>query len=152
MNPLEINKEYWQKRNPEIEFRRVKKAYYGTHLLKANIKLNGAALRYYSWARSPNNSDYCPNPNYEEFVLFLKQHTGRFNTQKLLKTEENRWLHVRQSIHLSFEKGFYKEEARLHEKFGTEVIIASVKAMTLIRQEMILNCEATVEFELNNVL
>ena len=88
---LTINKEYWLERNPDIEFHRVKKAYYGTHLLRANVYICGASMRYYQHGTKPNNR--IKNPTYEEFMLFLRKHVMQFNVQKLIKVIDNRFIH-----------------------------------------------------------
>lgn len=88
---LTINKEYWLKRNPDIEFHRVKKAYYGTHLLRAKVYICGASMRYYQHNVKPNKR--IKNPTYEEFMTFLRKHVMQFNMQKLIRVENNRFIH-----------------------------------------------------------
>ena len=93
--PLTVNRDYWLTKNPQIKFRRVKKAYYGTYLLKATIKLTGASVRYYNhFPKLP----HIINPTYEEYMTFLKRHSARFSTQKVLKDTTDRYIHVNQKM------------------------------------------------------
>lgn len=110
---LTINKEYWLERNPEIEFRRVKKAYYGTHLLKAKVYICGASMRYYEHdvPRAKRNN----NPTYDQFMLFLKKHVMRFNMQKLVKTEDNRFVHVERSHQGSHRHAYRGPQLRIYD-------------------------------------
>lgn len=89
---LTVNREYWLERNPDIEFHKVKKAYYGTHLLKINLYICGASMHYYHRHDDPKPHNI--NPNYDDFMTFLKRHVQAFNLQKLTKTTENRYIHV----------------------------------------------------------
>ena len=88
---LAINKEYWLRRNPDIKFHRVKKAFYGTHLLKARVYVCGASMRYYQHGVELDKR--IKNPTYEEFMVFLRKHVMQFNVQKLIKVIENRFIH-----------------------------------------------------------
>ncbi len=88
---LTINKEYWLERNPEIEFHRVKKAYYGTHLLRAKVYICGASMRYYQHDTKPNKR--IKNPTYDDFMTFLRKHVMQFSLQKLIRIEDNRYIH-----------------------------------------------------------
>jgi len=92
---LTVNKDYWLNKNPQIKFRRVKKAYYGTYLLKVTIGLVGASVRYYNhFPKIP----HIINPTYDQYMTFLKRHAARFSTQKVLKDTGNRYLHVNQKM------------------------------------------------------
>lgn len=93
--PLTVNRDYWLTKNPQIKFRRVKKAYYGTYLLKATIKLTGASIRYYNhFPKTP----HIKNPTYDDYMTFLKRHAVRFSTQKVLKDTTQRYIHVNQQM------------------------------------------------------
>ncbi len=88
---LTINKGYWQEKNPNIEFHRVKKAYYGTHLLKATVHVCGASMRYYQ--HNVKAKERIKNPTYDQFMVFLRKHVMQFNLQKLIEVQDNRFIH-----------------------------------------------------------
>lgn len=89
---LTVDKKYWLKRNPNIKFCRVKKAFYGTYLLKVKLQIWGASMRYY-YNGSPLLT-HMKNLSYERFLKYLKSHVVRFNMQKLIKVVDNRFIYV----------------------------------------------------------
>ena len=55
-------------------------------------------------------------------------------------------------INFDLESSFYKGAYKTEKQFTNQVLNASVNALIIIRQEMILNCEETVKFELENAV
>lgn len=92
---LTVDKKHWLTRNPDIKFHRMKKAFYGTHLLKVKLNICGASMRYYHQG-SPL-AMHIKNPNYKQFMKFLKLHLVRFNLEKMVKVVEDRYIHVNRS-------------------------------------------------------
>lgn len=98
---LTVNKEYWQDRNPGIKFYRVKKAYFGEYLIKVKLDVVGASMRYHRFTTDAERysipkSDWISNtPTYTQFLTFLKAHVVRFNVQKLMHIDENRYVVVK---------------------------------------------------------
>ena len=98
-SPLAINEEYWLARNPAIAFHKTKKAFYGTHLLKARIHVVGATCRYYmhdtnlTWKQRTTGS-----PTYKQYLRYLKEHTQRFGLQNIVEVVDGRYIHVNRAI------------------------------------------------------
>jgi len=115
---LTINKEYWLERNPDIKFHRVKKAYYGTHLLKAKVYICGASMRYYQHNVKPK--ERIQNPTYDQFMIFLRKHVMRFNWQKLTKVEDNRFIYCTRKQSDMF--GQYTEEPDVLRIYDAKIL------------------------------
>ena len=111
--PLAINEEYWLGRNPNIEFRKVRKAFYGTHLLKARLRIVGATARFTHHQMA--YADRVKNPNYEQFMQWLIMHVQRFNMQKLTRTVDNRYLHTSRDIARIHSYRGYQPQDRIYD-------------------------------------
>lgn len=92
-----INKDYWLAKNSAIEFHGVKKAFYGTHLLKAKVYVCGASMSYYQ------NGRRFVDPTFDGFMEFLKTYVVRFNS-KLIKVVDDRYIYVNKSFPAAIEE------------------------------------------------
>jgi len=118
---LIVNNEYWLNKNPDIEFRKVKKAFYGTHLLSAKLYICGASMRYYDHDMPRHLR--VKTPNYTDFMAFIKRHVMKFNSQKLLKIDDDRYVHVNRTF-----RGDHREpDGSVHRVYDAEMLYAFYK-------------------------
>lgn len=95
MNQLpRINEEYWLNRNPNIIRSIPTKAYYGSLLIRVELDLMGASIRYHQF-NMPKHLRHAGDPNYKQYLAFVKRQCISFNHREILRTEDNRYVHVR---------------------------------------------------------
>jgi len=90
-NPTVI-KEYWLTLNPNIIFCSPNKAYYGSYLLRADLDIVGASMRY--WQYDIPLKERIANPTYADFMLFLKRSLLKWQMRAITDIVDDRYLHV----------------------------------------------------------
>ena len=90
-----VNKDYWQALNSDIIFCQPNKAYYGSYILRADLDIIGASMRYYQHGVPPK--DKIANPTKDEFTGFLRKNLLQYNYRKILNNSDTRYLHVQRT-------------------------------------------------------
>jgi hypothetical protein len=111
---LKINEEYWNKRNPSIIRSRPNKAYYGTYLIRVDLDINGASMRFHEHD-VPLQQRTKGEPTYDQFLRFVKRQTQLFNVHKLIRTVDNRYVHVRRVTLTNERNNGAKKEDRIYD-------------------------------------
>lgn len=111
---LKINEDYWNKRNPNIIRSRPNKAYYGTYLIRVDLDINGASMRFHQHGM-PKKHKIQGDPNYDQFLYFVKRQAQLFNLHKLLRTVDNRYVHVRRVTLTNERNNGAKKEDRIYD-------------------------------------
>lgn len=90
-NPTVI-KEYWLTLNPDIIFCQPNKAYYGSYLLRVDLDIVGASMRY--WQYDIPLKERIANPTYNDFMMFLKRSLLKWQMREITHTVDGRYIHV----------------------------------------------------------
>ena len=116
-----INEQYWLNRNPKLIRSIPNKAYYGSLLIRVELDLMGASMRYHQH-NVPKHLQHTGDPDYKQFLNFVKRQCMS-NTRQIMHVNDDRyvvcsWVEATKDRNTGMHRGFQTFDAgalfRLH--------------------------------------
>ena len=89
-----INEQYWLNKNPEIIRSIPAKAYYGSLLIRVELDIMGASMRW-NQHQVPKYLRIEGEPTYFDYLDFVKRQCIAFNHREIIRVTDNRNIYVK---------------------------------------------------------